>query len=217
MVLALRGLLAILFGVVVLLAPGLTLMALLYTFGAFALLSGILSIIAGILGKVENRWWAIIVEGALGVIAGLIAFFMPGVTAMALLILIAAWCWSSASPRSSPPSACARKSATSGCWAWAEQSPSSLESCCSFPRPRHPRHAARAGRVRDHPRHREHRPVLPPAALSPRRSGRPGHHDAGRLMLESSEFQVLQFPVVLLAPQRVPAPAARYLGQQRIT
>jgi len=88
--LLLRGIAAVLFGLAALLWPGLTLYVLIIFFGAYALVDGVLAIVAGIRGT-EGRRWLLLSEGILGVLAGLIAFFYPGITALVLLYVIAFW------------------------------------------------------------------------------------------------------------------------------
>jgi uncharacterized membrane protein HdeD (DUF308 family) len=90
--LALRGLAAIVFGVLAFVWPGITLWALVLLFGAYMLVDGIFAIVAAVraAGR-EARWWLLLVEGVLGVLAGLVAFLLPGITALALLYLVAAW------------------------------------------------------------------------------------------------------------------------------
>ena len=90
--LALRGLAAIVFGVLAFVWPGITLWALVLLFGAYMLVDGIFAIVAAVraAGR-EARWWLLFVEGVLGVLAGLVAFLLPGITALALLYLVAAW------------------------------------------------------------------------------------------------------------------------------
>jgi uncharacterized membrane protein HdeD (DUF308 family) len=88
--LLLRGIAAVLFGLAALFWPGLTLFVLIVFFGAYALVDGILAIVAGIRGS-EGRRWLLLAEGVLGVLAGLIAFFWPGMTALLLLFVISAW------------------------------------------------------------------------------------------------------------------------------
>ena len=89
----LRGLLAIAFGLLTFFRPGISLLALVYMFGFYALAEGIFNIIAAFrrTGPEQQPWWALLLEGVLSMIAGLLAFFIPGITAMALLWLIAAW------------------------------------------------------------------------------------------------------------------------------
>ena len=90
--LVLRGLAAIAFGVLAFVWPQITLTALVFLWGAYALVDGAFAIAAGVKSHGENkRWWVLLLEGILGVAAGLVAFLVPGITALALLILIAAW------------------------------------------------------------------------------------------------------------------------------
>jgi uncharacterized membrane protein HdeD (DUF308 family) len=88
--LLLRGIAAVLFGLAALFWPGLTLVVLIVFFGAYALVDGVFAIVAGIRGSEGSRW-LLLAEGVLGVLAGLVAFFWPGMTAMVLLFLISAW------------------------------------------------------------------------------------------------------------------------------
>jgi uncharacterized membrane protein HdeD (DUF308 family) len=90
---ALRGVLAILFGIVAFIWPSITLTALVILFGAYALVDGIFAIASGVFGWAlsgASRWF-LVLGGIAGVIVGLIAFFYPNVTAVALLYLIGAW------------------------------------------------------------------------------------------------------------------------------
>jgi uncharacterized membrane protein HdeD (DUF308 family) len=88
----LRGVAAIIFGVLSLVWPGLSLLTLIILYGAYALADGIFSLGAGIFGRTVSgsRWWLIIV-GLLGIAAGVITFMYPGLTALLLLFFIAAW------------------------------------------------------------------------------------------------------------------------------
>jgi uncharacterized membrane protein HdeD (DUF308 family) len=89
---ALRGLVAVLFGVLAFIWPGVTLLTLIWLFGAFALVNGLLSLVlAAKAPKGYPRLGSLILGGLLGILAGLLTFVMPGITALGLLILIAAW------------------------------------------------------------------------------------------------------------------------------
>jgi uncharacterized membrane protein HdeD (DUF308 family) len=88
-----RGLAAVLFGVLTFFVPGLSLLALIYLFGAYALVDGVLNVVAATRtsGRPGATWWELLLEGLFGIAAGLLAFFLPGLTAIALLYLIAGW------------------------------------------------------------------------------------------------------------------------------
>jgi uncharacterized membrane protein HdeD (DUF308 family) len=87
-----RGIFALLFGIAAFLWPGLTLASLVVLFGAFALVDGILAVANSLGGRSQDRrWWVHFLEGLAGIGAGLVTFFWPGVTAVALLFIIAFW------------------------------------------------------------------------------------------------------------------------------
>jgi uncharacterized membrane protein HdeD (DUF308 family) len=89
---ALRGILAILFGIVALIFTGQTLLVLVYVFGAFALLTGLTEIVTAVrAGEAHMRWGWLAFAGIVAVAAGIISFVWPGITALALLFVIAAW------------------------------------------------------------------------------------------------------------------------------
>jgi uncharacterized membrane protein HdeD (DUF308 family) len=90
---ALRGIVAMLFGVVTLVWPGLTLTALVLLFGAFALVGGLFTIAAVItqLAGTGSRRSVMLFDGIVSVIIGVVTFAWPNITALALLYLIAAW------------------------------------------------------------------------------------------------------------------------------
>jgi uncharacterized membrane protein HdeD (DUF308 family) len=90
--LVLRGLLAILFGVLAYAWPGITIATLVLFFGAFALVSGIFAVIAAFAGrKAHEDWWVLLLEGLLGILVGVLTWRAPGITALALVLYIAAW------------------------------------------------------------------------------------------------------------------------------
>jgi uncharacterized membrane protein HdeD (DUF308 family) len=89
---ALRGVLAILFGILAAMMPGLTLYVLVLLFGAYALVEGVFNVVAAISRRrTETHWWALLLEGLVSILAGLIAFVVPGLTALWLVYLISAW------------------------------------------------------------------------------------------------------------------------------
>jgi len=88
----LRGLAAIIFGILALVWPGLTLIALIALFGAYALIDGLFTIFLAIRGREDHRNWGwLLAEGIVGVLIGVLTFRWPGVTALVLLAFIAAW------------------------------------------------------------------------------------------------------------------------------
>jgi uncharacterized membrane protein HdeD (DUF308 family) len=90
LLLALRGLLAVAFGVLVLVWPGITILALALVFAAYVLVDGIGMIISGAGARGGQRWWYVL-AGVVGVIAGLAAAFWPGVTVLVLVLWAGAW------------------------------------------------------------------------------------------------------------------------------
>jgi uncharacterized membrane protein HdeD (DUF308 family) len=88
---ALRGTLAVLFGMMALAWPGITVFVLVALFGAYALVDGAIAVAQAIGGKlVVGRGW-LVLEGIAGVLAGIVTFVWPGITALVLLVVIAAW------------------------------------------------------------------------------------------------------------------------------
>jgi uncharacterized membrane protein HdeD (DUF308 family) len=87
-----RGILSILFGVFALAAPGSALLALVIVFGFYAVLDGITAIVLGLRHRgAESHWGWHVVQGVISVVAGIVAFAWPGVTALAILFVIAFW------------------------------------------------------------------------------------------------------------------------------
>ena len=78
-----------LFGLLTFLLPGITLATLVLLFGAYALVDGIFNVIAFF--KVASHQWALLIEGVIGIIAGVLTFAWPAITAFVLLYLIAFW------------------------------------------------------------------------------------------------------------------------------
>jgi uncharacterized membrane protein HdeD (DUF308 family) len=89
----LRGLLAVLFGLVTLFVPGVSLVVLVLLYGAYALVDGILAIVAAFRRRQshEGPRWAYFLLGLLGIAAGVVTLLWPGITALVLLYVIACW------------------------------------------------------------------------------------------------------------------------------
>jgi len=88
---ALRAAAAILFGVATLIWPHVTLSVLVLLFGAFAMVDGLVTLGEVLVGdvRVHRGFWTVV--GLAGVAAGVVTFAWPGITALALLYVIAVW------------------------------------------------------------------------------------------------------------------------------
>lgn len=87
-----RGLAAVLFGLLALLLPGATLVTLALLWGAYALVEGSGALIAAFRLRAGGQpLWPLGLAGLLGIVAGLITLIWPGLTALTLLLLIAVW------------------------------------------------------------------------------------------------------------------------------
>ena len=88
----LRGVAGVLFGVLAFVWPGLTLAALVIVWGAYALADGVLALISAWRVRDQGKpFGAMLIVGLLGIAAGIVAFIWPGITALVLLLFIAAW------------------------------------------------------------------------------------------------------------------------------
>jgi len=90
--LLLRGLVAIAFGVIAFFWPDITLVALVYLFGIYAIVDGLVAVGAAFnaLGDAGPRWW-LGLSGVVSILAGLAAFLHTGTTTLVLLVFIAVW------------------------------------------------------------------------------------------------------------------------------
>jgi uncharacterized membrane protein HdeD (DUF308 family) len=86
--LGLRGIIAILFGILTILSP----VTVVVFFGAYILVDGIFNIIHAFQSRSTNqRWWVLLLEGIIGIAAGILTYLNPVGTVLAILVLIAAW------------------------------------------------------------------------------------------------------------------------------
>jgi len=85
---ALRGALAVIFGVVAFTLPGITFEVLVLLFGAYVFVDGITVLIAAGDGQ---RWWPLVLGGLVGIATGVLAFALPAAMALALVYLVGAW------------------------------------------------------------------------------------------------------------------------------
>ncbi|HYB42896.1 MAG TPA: HdeD family acid-resistance protein [Candidatus Methylomirabilis sp.] len=90
--LALRGLAAILFGLLAFLLPAFTLLWLVLLFGVYVVVDGVFSIVAGIrAAERHERWWPFALEGLASIVLGVLTFVMPAATALVLVYFVSAW------------------------------------------------------------------------------------------------------------------------------
>jgi uncharacterized membrane protein HdeD (DUF308 family) len=87
----LRGVATVLFGLLAFVWPGITLAALVIVWGAYAIVDGVLALMAACRVRDQGRpFWALLIVGLLGIAAGVVTFLYPGITALVLLLFIAA-------------------------------------------------------------------------------------------------------------------------------
>lgn len=91
-VFAIRGVLAIIFGIAALFFPKAAFLSLVLVFGGFALADGIFTIVSAFASNAKSEsWWWLILEGAFGIIIGFLTLFQPFAMGLAWIWLIAAW------------------------------------------------------------------------------------------------------------------------------
>lgn len=89
---ALRGVVAILFGIAAFAMPLVTMLSLVVVFAVFSFVDGIFGIIAAVRGaRKGERWVWLLLNGILGILAGAVAILYPDITVLAFVILVAAW------------------------------------------------------------------------------------------------------------------------------
>jgi uncharacterized membrane protein HdeD (DUF308 family) len=92
-VFAIRGVAAIVFGILAFVWPETTITVLVLLFGAYVLVDGVALLVALIRGDAVARRhaWAVGIMGVLGIVAGVVTFAWPGLTALSLLYVVAFW------------------------------------------------------------------------------------------------------------------------------
>jgi uncharacterized membrane protein HdeD (DUF308 family) len=90
-VLLARAVFAVAFGLVALIWPTITLLILAWAFGIYAIIDGAMQIIDGIRRRDRPRWWITLLLGLLELAAGFVALIWPGISAVALAIVVGAW------------------------------------------------------------------------------------------------------------------------------
>ncbi|MHB8879769.1 MAG: HdeD family acid-resistance protein [Myxococcaceae bacterium] len=88
----LRGLVAVLFGILALARPTAGLMLLVTLFATFAILSGVFALVSAVRAAKEHRSWGVLVlDGLLGIAAGVLALVWPGITLLILTVIVGFW------------------------------------------------------------------------------------------------------------------------------
>lgn len=91
-VMVIRGIFAILFGFLAFFMPGLTLQVLVIWFGAYALVDGVFALIGAFRAASHHqKWWLLLLDGIIGIGAGIVTFSWPGNAALVLVMIIGAW------------------------------------------------------------------------------------------------------------------------------
>lgn len=89
---AIRGLIAIIFGIIAIFFPATAFLSLVLVFGIFALVDGIFSIVAVFVsGAHSESWWWLVLEGAFGILIGILTLIQPAAMGLAWILVIAAW------------------------------------------------------------------------------------------------------------------------------
>jgi uncharacterized membrane protein HdeD (DUF308 family) len=90
--LLIRGIVGVVIGMLAILWPAITIAVLVGIFAAYALVDGIMNLIIGLdRSSVQGRSWAHIVQGIFGILAAVMTFVWPGITALVLVLFIGAW------------------------------------------------------------------------------------------------------------------------------
>lgn len=90
--LVIRGVVAIVLGLIAFVWPGITIGALVLLFGAYAIIDGATSIVGAVrASQAHERWGALLIEGLVGIAAGIVTFAWPAITAIVLIYVIASW------------------------------------------------------------------------------------------------------------------------------
>jgi uncharacterized membrane protein HdeD (DUF308 family) len=84
----LRGIIAIVFGLLIFFWPGLSIAVFVLLFGSFAFIDGILLLLQSVTVR-DGKWWVRLLQGIIAIAAGAAAFLWPGLTALTLLFIIA--------------------------------------------------------------------------------------------------------------------------------
>lgn len=87
-----RGLLALVLGIALLAFPAAGLWTIAILFGAYAFVDGIFALVASVrMAHTDNRWIWLLLEGVVGIAAGIFAALYPGIAVVTLALLLGAW------------------------------------------------------------------------------------------------------------------------------
>jgi uncharacterized membrane protein HdeD (DUF308 family) len=87
-----RGIAALIFGIIALFWPSSAIVALVAVFGAYALVDGIFNLVGAVrAGRAGERWGWLVFEGIVSLLVGILTLFFPAATALALVLYVAAW------------------------------------------------------------------------------------------------------------------------------
>jgi uncharacterized membrane protein HdeD (DUF308 family) len=88
----LRGVIAVLFGVIALAAPISVMLSLALLFGIYMLIDGVIGLVSSVRAVIAHgHWGALLAEAVLNIVMGLIALLLPGAAVLAFVLLMAAW------------------------------------------------------------------------------------------------------------------------------
>jgi uncharacterized membrane protein HdeD (DUF308 family) len=90
-VMLIGGIASVIFGVMAMAWPGLTLLVLALFFAASVFVDGIFAVIGAIKNRAQSNWWLVLLLGILGVVAGGYAMYQPEAAALALLLIVATY------------------------------------------------------------------------------------------------------------------------------
>jgi uncharacterized membrane protein HdeD (DUF308 family) len=90
--LLIRGIVGLVIGILAVAWPGITIAVLVGIFGLYAVIDGVTNLVLGVShDRSRGRSWAQVLQGIVGIVAGVLAFIWPGITALWLVLFIGAW------------------------------------------------------------------------------------------------------------------------------
>ncbi len=90
--LVIRGLVGVAVGVLTFIWPTITFIALVFLFAGYALVDGVLNLVAAVrAAQAHEHWMVLTIEGVVGIGAAIVTVLWPGITALALVLVIGAW------------------------------------------------------------------------------------------------------------------------------